>query len=256
MIPHHRRSYADKKEGGCDKQKVARERMLVQSVIAFDVAKGSSKAHVLLVPAYRGVFGTLCSQVTLKVLVLSDGRGGTGVSGSDSAQSVSDSSDQIFPLTMYVDSLTTYYENLTTLEKQLGALAETIPACHRVQIIPGIGKKIVATIVGEIERVDRLSNPKKLAAFAGAIPWVFFSGKFTATFNRITKCGSSTLQHTLFMAVLCGLRKTGSQRLKTFYDQKRQEGKAHKVVVIACINKLLHWIYAILKREEAFIDIA
>jgi transposase len=92
-------------------------------------------------------------------------------------------------------------------------------------------------------------------AFAGVDPRVFESGKFTATINRISKRGSSRLRHTLFVAVLCSLRKSGSQRLKTFYDRKREEGKAHKVAVIACTNKLLHWIYVVLKRKEIFIDI-
>lgn len=58
------------------------------------------------------------------------------------------------------------------------------------------------------------------------------------------------------MAVLCALRKSGSRRLKDFYDRKRKDGKAHKVAVMACINKLLHWIYAVLKRQETFIDVA
>ena len=85
---------------------------------------------------------------------------------------------------------------------------------------------------------------------------MFDSGKFTATFNKITKRGSSTLRHALFVAVLCGLRKSASQRIQVFYDRKRQEGTVHKVAVMACVNSLLHWLYAALKRQEAFIDVA
>ncbi|MBK5441792.1 hypothetical protein JFU13_01755 [Peribacillus sp. TH24] len=29
-----------------------------------------------------------------------------------------------------------------------------------------------------------------------------------------------------------------------------------KVSIVACINKLLHWIYALLKRKETFLDLA
>jgi hypothetical protein len=38
-----------------------------------------------------------------------------------------------------------------------------------------------------------------------------------------------------------------NKRLQEFYDKKREEGKPFKVAVIACANKLLHWIYALLK---------
>ncbi|GAB3059697.1 hypothetical protein [Virgibacillus ainsalahensis] len=37
-------------------------------------------------------------------------------------------------------------------------------------------------------------------------------------------------------------------------DRKRNEGKPHKVAVIACANKLVHWIHAMLKRQEVFVD--
>jgi transposase len=60
----------------------------------------------------------------------------------------------------------------------------------------------------------------------------------------------------LYLAVLCGLRRSGSKRLREFYDKKREEGKPYRVKVIVCINKLLHWIYALLKSKEVFLDLA
>jgi hypothetical protein len=38
--------------------------------------------------------------------------------------------------------------------------------------------------------------------------------------------------------------------------EKREEGKPFKVAVIACVNKLLHWIFALLKNRITFQDIA
>lgn len=124
---------------------------------------------------------------------------------------------QLFLLTMYVDLLATYHEHLTALEKQIGVLADEIPACHWVQTIPGISQKIAATIIAEIGEIDWFSHSEKVVAFAGVDPRVFASGRYTASFNQITKRGSSTLRHALLVAVLCGLHKTGSQRPKAFY---------------------------------------
>ena len=132
-----------------------------------------------------------------------------------------------------------------------------------IQSIPGIGEKIAATIISEIGEIDRFNHPKKLVAFAGIDPSVFESGKFKGTFNRITKRGSSRLRHALYMAVRCAIRdcrkkKTTDEiiprnkRLREFYDKKREEGKPFKVAVIACANKLLHWIYALLKSKSDF----
>ncbi|MGG1191834.1 IS110 family transposase, partial [Solibacillus isronensis] len=43
---------------------------------------------------------------------------------------------------------------------------------------------------------------------------------------------------------------------RAFYDKKREEGKPFRVAVIACANKLLHWIYALLKNKTSFQDIS
>jgi transposase len=136
-----------------------------------------------------------------------------------------------------------------------------------IQSIPGIGEKIAATIISEIGKIERFDHPKKLVAFAGIDPSNFESGKFRGTVNRITKRGSSRLRHTLYMAVRCAIRDSRksktkeeliprNKRLREFYDKKREEGKPFKVAVIACVNKLLHWIFALLKNRSIFHDIA
>ena len=150
---------------------------------------------------------------------------------------------------------------------EIDALAKEIEEYNILQSIPGIGEKIAATIISEIGEIDRFNDAKKLVAFAGVDPSVYSSGKFTASVNRITKRGSSRLRHALYMAVQSGIRdarkkKTTDEiiprnkRLREFYDKKREEGKPFRVAVIACVNKLLHWIYALLKSRTTFQDIA
>ncbi|WML44627.1 IS110 family transposase [Neobacillus sp. PS3-40] len=173
----------------------------------------------------------------------------------------------ILSLKMYVNIILQYKEHLSTLESEIDALAKEVEEYNIIKSIPGIGEKIAATIISEIGEIDRFTDPKKLVAFAGVDPSVFESGKFTATKNRITKRGSSRLRHALYMAVRCAIRdcrkkKTTDEiiprnkKMREFYDKKRGEGKPFKVAVIACVNKLLHWIFALLKNKTTFQDIA
>lgn len=170
-------------------------------------------------------------------------------------------------LGMYINMLLEYKKHLSKLENELNALAKSIEEYRIIQSIHGIGEKIAATIISEIGEIDRFNHPKKLVAFAGLDPSVFESGTFKGTLNRITKRGSSRLRHALYMAVKCAIRDCRKQkttdeilprnkRLREFYDKKREEGKPYKVAVIACANKLLHWIYALLKSKSAFQDLA
>lgn len=173
----------------------------------------------------------------------------------------------LLSLNMYIDMLLQYKKYLSELETEIDTLAKDIEEYKIIQSIPGIGEKIAATIISEIGEIDRFDHPKKLVAFAGVDPEVFESGKFKATLVRITKRGSSRLRHALYMAVRSGIRDCRKQkttdeiiprnkRLRAFYDKKREEGKLYKVAVIACVNKLLHWIYALLKSRSTFQDIA
>lgn len=173
----------------------------------------------------------------------------------------------LLSLSMYINMLLQYKEHLSELDAEIDTLAKEIEEYKIIQSIPGIGEKIAATIISEIGEIDRFNHPKKLVAFAGVDPEVFESAKFKATLVRITKRGSSRLRHALYMAVRSGIRDCRKQKttdeiiprnkkLREFYDKKRNEGKLYKVAVIACVNKLLHWIYALLKNRTTFQDIA
>jgi transposase len=164
-------------------------------------------------------------------------------------------SSHLISLKLYIDLLLQYQEHLSHLDNQIDALAEEVEEYKIIQSIPGIGSKIAATILSEIGEIHRFNHAKKLVAFAGIDPSVYKSGKFAATENRITKRGSKKLRHALYLAVLCGIRSSRNKKLRTFYDKKREEGKPYRVALVACINKLLHWIYAILVRKESFLDI-
>lgn len=238
-------------------------------------------------PEYRGVFGDLFSKVSLHMLLqfpTSQSALATGedeltgriealcISRSNSwakekAKKIMDAASRnpfqktvyeshLVSLEMYIRMILQYQEHLSTLENKIDALAGKIEEYKIIQSIPGIGEKIAATIISEIGEIDRFNHPKKLVAFAGVDPSVHSSGKFTATINRITKRGSSSLRHALYMAVLCGIRSSRNKKLKEFYDRKRDEGKPFKVTIIACVNKLIHWIYTLLKRKETFLDLA
>ncbi|MCY8939816.1 IS110 family transposase [Peribacillus frigoritolerans] len=238
-------------------------------------------------PEYRKVFGDLYSKVSLLMLkeyptseaVLTAGesriaesviefcssRSGEWAWGK--AKKIMDSASRnpfqksvyeshVINLRMYIELLFHYQGHLSDLEDRIVALANELEEYKIIQSIPGIGEKIAATIISEIGEIDRFNHPKKLVAFAGVDPSVHSSGKFTATINRITKRGSSRLRHSLYLAVLCGIRSSRNKKLKAFFDKKKSEGKPAKVAIVACMNKLLHWVYALLKRKEAFLDLS
>lgn len=151
-----------------------------------------------------------------------------------------------------VSLLLSMREQVEAIEEQMSELAIELPEVRLVKSIPGVGDKLAATIVSEIGDAKQFGDAKQLVAFAGLDPGVYSSGQFVTTSNRITKRGSKRLRRALYLAVLCGIRGRVNKKLRAYYDKKREEGKPYKVTVIACANKLLHHIYAILKKGQPY----
>ncbi|WP_254438207.1 IS110 family transposase [Paenibacillus sp. DCT19] len=162
------------------------------------------------------------------------------------------SSSQSKALLGMVTLLLTMVRQLEDLERQMEDVAVSLPEVELVKSIPGIGTKLAAAIVAEMGDVRQFNDAKQLVAFAGLDPGIFSSGKFTATSTRITKRGSKRLRRSLYLAVQCGIRKSANAKICAYYEKKRKEGKPYKVVVIACANKLLHHIFAILQKGEPY----
>ncbi|RED52893.1 transposase IS116/IS110/IS902 family protein [Cohnella lupini] len=159
---------------------------------------------------------------------------------------------QIQMLQSMVSLLLSMQEQIEAIEEQMRQLADELPEVAFVKSIPGVGDKLAAAIVSEIGDAKQFGDAKQLVAFVGLDPGVYSSGQFVATSNRITKRGSKRLRRALFLAVQCGIRGSTNQRLRAYYDKKRTEGKPYKVTVIACANKLLHHIFAILKKGQPY----
>lgn len=234
-------------------------------------------------PEYKGVFGDLYSRVSLKTLLFYPTSEVVLKAATDEIASVMHSlggkrsyawfcdkanklkeaaernpfkktlyQSHLVTLRMYIQMLLQQKEFLSILEQEIDDLAKQFEEYEILRSIPGVGCKIAATLISEIGEIKLFSHPKKLVAYAGIDPRIHQSGKFTASINRITKRGSSKLRQALYTAVQCGLVNNRNTKLREFYDKKRSEGKPHKVAIIACANKLLHWIYAILKHKEFF----
>ncbi|MBW7477865.1 IS110 family transposase [Paenibacillus oenotherae] len=162
------------------------------------------------------------------------------------------SHSQSIALTSMIALLLEFDKQLSHLEKQMEEVAGELPEVEWVKSIPGVGDKLAAAIVAEVGDVSQFRDAKQLVAYAGLDPGIYSSGKFTATSNRITKRGSKRLRRALYLAVQCGLRRSANSRISHYYAKKRKEGKPYKVTVIACANKLLHHIYAILMKGTPY----
>lgn len=138
---------------------------------------------------------------------------------------------------------------IAQLDDSIAAIMDSIP--QYITTIPGIGAVTGAAILAEIGDVNRFESSEKIVAYAGIDPSVYETGQFKATKAHMSKRGSPYLRHALWQAASMAIFY--DPELKSYYEEKRQEGKHHGTAVGAVCNKLISRIFVILKEQRPYI---
>ncbi len=123
----------------------------------------------------------------------------------------------------------------------------------RLQTIPGIGPYVAASLIGEIQTMERFSSAHTLVAYAGLDPRIRQSGKVLSSTGRLTKRGSSYLRRSIFIAA--NVARRYDPNLQILYDKKRAEGKSYTVATVVVARKLLAIVRAVWLSGNAY-DVA
>lgn len=100
--------------------------------------------------------------------------------------------------------------------------------------VPGVGDTTAASLVAELPELGRL-NRQQISALVGVAPYADDSGRHRG--RRCTRGGRRGLRSTLYMATLTAIRFNPT--IKRFAARLRENGKQGKVVIVACMRKLL-----------------
>ena len=134
------------------------------------------------------------------------------------------------------------------MKEQISALLEKLNS--PITTIPGIGDTIAATILGEIGDIYRFSNTSKLVAYARLDAEISQSGEYESTNNKMSKRGAPYLRKALFQSTF--VAAFHDPVFSAYYQQKRAEGKHHKVAIGAVARKLCHTIHAFQKNNTPY----
>jgi transposase len=110
--------------------------------------------------------------------------------------------------------------------------------------VPGVAKVTSATLVAEVPELGRL-NRQAIAALVGLAPFNDDSGRHRGT-RRIAG-GRSAVRHVLYMAALSARRC--NPVIHAFAQRLAAQGKKPKVIITACMRKLLVILNTMLKNN-------
>ncbi len=111
-----------------------------------------------------------------------------------------------------------------------------------LQSVPGVGPVLSATLIADLPELGTL-NRKQIAALVGVAPFNQDSG--TLHRKRRVSGGRSAVRPSLYMSALVATKH--NPVIRSFYQRLSAKGKAKRVVLTACMRKLLTILNAMFK---------
>jgi transposase len=139
---------------------------------------------------------------------------------------------------------------ITALEKQIEKLDRQIRNLidadddfrdldRLLRTVPGVGPTLAATLVADVPELGKTER-QQVSAVVGVAPFPDDSG--TVHGQRRISGGRANVRGVLYMATLAAMRF--NPVIKTFAQRLKATGKRNKVVIVACMRKLLSLLNA------------
>jgi transposase len=116
--------------------------------------------------------------------------------------------------------------------------------------IPGLGERTIAQLLACIGRPERFASVKALAAYASLSPLIRQSGTSLNSHRGTHPCGHRHLKTALYFPAMVAARC--NPPVAALWQRLRAQGKPGKVVVVACMHKLLAIAFGVLKSGKPF----
>ena len=116
-----------------------------------------------------------------------------------------------------------------------------------IQSVPGLGPVVSARLIAELPELGTL-NRKQIAALVGVAPFNRDSGGYRG--QRHIWAGRAKIRCALYAAMRAALRC--NPRVRGWFDNFINHGKAYKVAVIACIRKLLVILNSMVRSDSVW----
>jgi len=142
-------------------------------------------------------------------------------------------------LTEQIKQIEAQIEKLLESEDQWRGKADLLKS------VPGVGTVMAAILLAQLPELGML-NRREIAALVGVAPFNRDSGRMRG--KRSIWGGRASIRRTLYMATLTARRNNAV--IREFADRLAAEGKAYRVVMTACMRKLLVILNSMVKKNS------
>lgn len=119
-----------------------------------------------------------------------------------------------------------------------------------LETVPGLGSTSIPSLLAYIGKPERFSTVKALTAYAGLTPAIRQSGTSLDKRQGLHPMGHRALRKTLFYPAMTAGRY--NPIVAALWQRLKAQNKPGKVILVACMHKLLAIAYGVLKSKRPF----
>jgi transposase len=137
---------------------------------------------------------------------------------------------------------------LDAVDQKIGDLIKNSPIWsgkdQALQQIKGVGPQTARMMIAALPELGQV-NRRQIAALVGVAPFNDDSGKRRGV--RRIRGGRPQLRRVLYMAAVAAMRS--NPLIRSLYTRLKEAGKRSKVIIVACMRKLLTIMNAVIKKN-------
>jgi transposase len=118
--------------------------------------------------------------------------------------------------------------------------------------IKGVGKVVATATIIKTKNFTSFKNARKFSCYCGSAPFEHTSGKTIRKRTRISHLADKSMKTLLTQSAKTAIQH--DKELKQYYQRRTEMGKSKKSVINVVRNKIIHRMFAIVKRQTPFIE--
>lgn len=145
-------------------------------------------------------------------------------------------------------------EQIAQIDRRINQQMEGDPVLleqnRLLQSIPGVGPRLAVAMMVLTGGFTRFTSPRAFCCYSGIAPFVWHSGAQTHTRSRVSHRADKRIKALLHMGALSVVARPGE--LQDYYRRKCAEGKPKMCVINVVRSKLVHRMFAVIKRGQPY----
>ena len=151
-------------------------------------------------------------------------------------------------------SITTMEKALESVEKQIDQLiqkdAQLKEMFDLMKSITGVGPVVSMNMIVITDEFKKFETPDQFSCYSGVAPFDHSSGSSIRGRSRVSHLANKKIKTLLHLAAMAAINAKGE--LRDYYQRKIAAGKNKMSVINAIRNKIIHRIFAVIKRGTPY----